>query len=229
MQNRIMTITVIRSIIIYITIVIAVRIMGKRQIGELKPHELVITILISAVATIPIEQNTIPLANSILPILIFVSFEMIESAISMKSIKFRDLIQGKPIFIIKNGTLQQNQLNRLRFTLDDLIDASRQAGAFDISQIENAVVETNGTLSVQLKSEDSPVTPSQMKLKVDKALTPQPIAMDSQIVTEYFGKSVISKSEIELYLTANDIKLEEVMLLTIDDNGQLYLIRKDSK
>lgn len=229
MQNRIMAITVLRSIIIYITIVFAVRIMGKRQIGELKPHELVITILISAVATIPIEQNTIPLANSILPILVFVSFEMIESALSMKSIKFRDLLQGKPVFIIKNGVLQQNQLTRLRFTLDDLIDASRQAGAFDISQIENAVVETNGTLSVQLKSEEAPITPSQMSITVDKAMTPQAIAMDSQIVTEYFGKSIIPKSEIELYLSANDIELEEVMLLTIDDNGKLFLIRKDNK
>lgn len=229
MQNRIMTITVLRSIIIYLTIVIAVRIMGKRQIGELKPHELVITILISAVATIPIEQNTIPLANSILPILVFVSFEMIESAISMKSIKFRDLLQGKPVFIIKNGTLQQEQLTRLRFTIDDLIDASRQAGAFDISQIENAVVETNGTLSVQMKSEESPITPSQMKIEVKKAVTPQAIAMDSQIVTEYFGKTVIPKSEIEIYLKANDIDLNEVMLLTVDDNGKLFLIRKDKK
>lgn len=224
-----MTITAIRSIIIYITIILAVRIMGKRQIGELKPHELVITILISSVATIPIEQNTIPLANSIIPILIFVSFEMIESALSMKSIKFRDILQGKPIFIIKNGVIQQKQLKRLRYTVDDLIDASRQAGAFDISSIENAVVETNGTLSVQLKSEESPVTPSQMKLSVDKATSPQIIAMDRQIVTEYFSKSIIPKSEIELYLTANDIKLEEVLLLTIDDNGKLYLVRKDKE
>lgn len=222
-----MTITVIRSIIIYIIIVLSVRIMGKRQIGELKPHELVITILISSVATIPIEENTIPLANSIIPILIFVSFEMLESALSMKSIKFRDLLQGKPVFIIRNGELQQNQLNRLRFTMDDLIDSARQAGAFDISKIENAVVETNGTLSVQLKSEEAPLTPNQLGLTVEQAQTPQPIAMDGQKVYEYFSQSNISNEEITMYLANSEVELNEVMLLTVDNNGELFLVRKD--
>lgn len=222
-----MTITVIRSIIIYIIIVLSVRIMGKRQIGELKPHELVITILISSVATIPIEENTIPLANSIIPILIFVSFEMLESALSMKSIKFRDLLQGKPVFIIRNGKLQQNQFNRLRFTMDDLIDSARQAGAFDISKIENAVVETNGTLSVQLKSEESPLTPNQLGLTVEQAQTPQPIAMDGQKVYEYFSQSNISNEEITMYLANSKVELNEVMILTVDNNGELFLVRKD--
>lgn len=222
-----MTITVIRSIIIYIIIVLSVRIMGKRQIGELKPHELVITILISSVATIPIEENTIPLANSIIPILIFVSFEMLESALSMKSIKFRDLLQGKPVFIIRNGELQQNQFNRLRFTMDDLIDSARQAGAFDISKIENAVVETNGTLSVQLKSEESPLTPNQLGLTVEQAQTPQPIAMDGQKVYEYFSQSNISNEEITMYLANSEVELNEVMILTVDNNGELFLVRKD--
>lgn len=224
-----MTITVIRSIIIYIIIVLSVRIMGKRQIGELKPHELVITILISSVATIPIEENTIPLANSIIPILIFVSFEMLESALSMKSIKFRDLLQGKPVFIIRNGELQQNQLDRLRFTMDDLIDSARQAGAFDISEIENAVVETNGTLSVQLKSEEAPLTPKQLGLTVEQAQTPQPIAMDGQKVYEYFSQSNISNEEITMYLANSEVELDEVMLLTVDNNGELFLIRKDGQ
>lgn len=224
-----MTITAIRAIIIYLVIVIAVRIMGKRQIGELKPHELVITILISSVATIPIEENTIPLANSIVPILIFVSLEIIESAISMKSLKFRDLIQGRPIFIIKGGKLQQKALNKLRFTVDDLIDASRQAGAFDISQVENAVIETNGTLSVQLKSEDSPVTPKQLKLDVENAETPITIAIDGKPMYEYFSGCSVSKEEIEMYIASKSIKIEEVLLMTVDDSGKIYLIKKDKE
>ena len=224
-----MTITVIRAVIIYITIVLAVRIMGKRQLGELKPHELVITILISSVATIPIEENSIPLANSIIPILVFVSFEMLESALSMKSLKLRDMLQGKPVFIIKDGILQQKQLTKLRFTVDDLIDASRQAGAFDISEIENAVVETNGTLSVQIKSEASPITPKQLGRSVEAAETPIPIAMDGQTIMQYFSNTDISEDEIKLYLATHGIKLEEVMLLTLDDSGKLYLIRKDKE
>ncbi|MBR3737556.1 MAG: DUF421 domain-containing protein [Eubacterium sp.] len=149
-----MTIIVFRSVIIYLLVVVAVRIMGKRQLGELNPHEFVITILISAVATIPIQESSIPLSYSALPILIFVSFEILESAISMKSEKFRKIIDGKPIAIIKNGKLQQQELRRLRFTVEDLNEALRQKDVFDINEVENAVVETNGSLSVEKKEED---------------------------------------------------------------------------
>jgi uncharacterized membrane protein YcaP (DUF421 family) len=222
-----MTITLIRSVIIYIFVILAVRIMGKRQVGELKPQELVITFLISAVATIPLEENSMPLANLLIPILVFVSLEILESALSMKSLWFRNLIQGKPIFLIKDGKLQQNQLSRLRFTVDDLIDALRQQGAFDISEVENAIVETNGSLSVQLKSEYSPLTPKQINLKTDKASVPITIVMDKKPVCEYFGSTKIKSSEIDLITKSTGVKTQDILLLTYDGNGNAYLIRKD--
>ena len=107
-----MAITLVRAIIIYIFITVSVRVMGKRQVGELNPQELVITILISAVATVPLEDNGMPLANSLIPIGIFISLEIINSALSMKSIKFRNIIQGKPIFVIRNGEIQQKEITR---------------------------------------------------------------------------------------------------------------------
>ncbi|MBE6741210.1 MAG: DUF421 domain-containing protein [Ruminococcaceae bacterium] len=146
-----MTIILIRSVIIYLLVVLSVRIMGKRQIGELNPHEFVITILISSVATIPIEESSIPLSYSIVPILIFVSLEVIESALCVKFPAFDKLIDGQPIFVIKNGKLRRQELKRLRFSLDDLNDALRQKDVFDINEVENAIVETNGSLSVQKK------------------------------------------------------------------------------
>lgn len=224
-----MTITLIRSVIIYVVAVFAVRIMGKRQVGELKPHELVITFLISAVATIPLEENSMPLANSLIPILIFVSLEIIESALSMKSLWFRNLMQGKPIFIIKNGKLQQQELRRLRFTIDDLVDALRQQDAFDISQVENAVVEANGSLSVQLKTEYSPLTPKQMKIKTEKASVPITIVMDGKPVTEYYGSTKIGFDEIDLITKSTGVEMQDIMLLNYDNNGNAYLIRKDKK
>ena len=148
-----MTIIVIRSVIIYLFVVLAVRIMGKRQIGELNPHEFVITILISAVATIPIEESSIPLTNSLIPIMIFVSLEVIESALAIKLPKFGKLIDGHPIYVIKNGELQKQEMKRLRFSMDDLKDALRQKDVFDMSEVENAIVETNGSLSVQKKED----------------------------------------------------------------------------
>lgn len=134
-----MSIVFIRAVIIYITVIISLRIMGKRQIGELTPHELVITILVSQVAIIPLQDNGMPLANMVVPILIFVSLEILVSAISMKSLTFRNLVQGKPIFVIRNGKLDEKQMRRLRLTIDDLTDAVREKGFFDLSSVPSAI------------------------------------------------------------------------------------------
>ena len=120
-----MTVTFIRALIIYFFVITAVRLMGKRQVGELKPHELVITILLSAIAVIPLEENSMPLANCLVPIMLFISLEILVAALSMKSLKFRNLIQGRPIFIIRKGKLDQKKLRELRFTVDDILDALR--------------------------------------------------------------------------------------------------------
>ena len=223
-----MSITLIRAIIIYITVILAVRIMGKRQIGELKPHELVITVLVSQVASIPLEDNSMPLANMFIPILIFVSFEILASALSMKSFTFRNLLQGKPIFVIKNGKVDQEQMKRLRFTMDDLIDAVRQKDVFDISTVQDAVIDTNGSVSVLQKAEHQPVTPKDLNLSVEENSTPISIVIDGKPVTEYFGKEKIKNSEIELLVQSADKNISDIMLLTIDDNGNTFIIPKSN-
>lgn len=221
-----MSITLIRAVIIYITVILAVRIMGKRQIGELKPHELVVTVLVSQVASIPLEDNSMPLANMFIPILIFVSFEILASAISMKSLSFRNLLQGKPIFVIKNGKLDEKQMKRLRFTMDDLVDAIRQKDVFDISTVQDAVIETNGTVSVLQKSEYAPVTPHQLSLSVEEESTPITVVIDGKPVTEYFSEEKIRNSEIELIVSSTQKDISKIMLLTIDDNGNTFIIPK---
>lgn len=224
-----MTVTLIRAVIIYIFVVLAVRVMGKRQIGELKPHELVITILVSQIASIPLQDNAMPLANSLIPLLILISFEIIASIISMKSIKFRNALQGKPIFVIRHGKLDEKQMRRLRFTMDDLVDALRQKDVFDISQVDDAVVETNGSLSVLLKPEYGPVTPQQLNLEVEDDGMPVVIVMDGKPVSEYFGAEKIKNSEIELLLKKHNLQAKKIMLLTVDDSGNLYVIDKERK
>ena len=210
-----MTITIIRSIIIYFFVVLAVRIMGRRQIGELSTHEFVITILISAVATVPLEDNEIPLMNSLLPIFILISLEIIQSVLSMKSRGIREIFEGKPILIIKDGTLVQNEMKRLRLTVDDIIDNIRQQGVFDISTVKNAVVEANGKISVQKKDDKTPFT--------------LPVVTDGKTVKEYFGKNEVDNSQIDMLLKENGLVAEELMLLTRDENGKLFIIRKENK
>lgn len=221
-----MTVTVIRAIIIYISVIIAVRIMGKRQIGELKPHELVITVLVSQVASIPLEDNNIPLLSTLVPIMIFVSFEIIVSVLSMKSLGFRNLLQGKPIIVIKDGKLDEQQMKRLRLTADDLIDAIRQKNVFDISSVQQAVVETNGSVSVLQKAEECPVTPKQLNINVDENTIPIAVVMDGKPVTEYFGKEKLKDSEIELLVASTEMKISDIMLLTIDSDGNVFVIPK---
>lgn len=210
-----MAITIIRAVIIYIFVIIAVRVMGKRQIGELSTHEFVITILISSVATVPLEENAIPLTNSLLPILIFISLEIIESAVSLKSRGFSNLLDGKPIFVIKDGKLQQKEMKRLRFSVGDILENLRQQGVFDIGEVENAIVETNGKLSVQKKS--------------SSASLPVPLVIDGAAEEEYFGDEKMSKAEIELIVKSSGKDIKSIMLLTVDKNGKVGLINREEK
>lgn len=224
-----MAINFIRAIIIYVFIIIAVRLMGKRQIGELKPHEFVITILLSAIAVIPLEENSMPLGNCLVPILLFISMEIIMSVISMKSLRFRNLLQGRPIFIIRKGKLDQEKLREMRFTMDDVVDALRQKDIFDLSEVEDAVIETNGSVSVLPKAQYRPLTPSDINLKVEEKGMPVTIVMDGKPVKEYFNKYKIKGSEIELVIKSLDMPADRIMLLTIDDDGNTFLIEKERK
>lgn len=224
-----MAINFIRAAIIYVVIIIAVRLMGKRQVGELKPHELVITILISAIAVIPLEENSMPLANCLVPIMLFVSLEIIMSVISMKSLWFRNLLQGRPIFIIRQGKLDQKKLKQLRLTMDDVVDALRQKDIFDISQVEDAVIETNGSISVLPKAEYQPITASDISLSVKEKGMPVAIVIDGKPVNEYFNEYKLKDSEIELVLQTVNRDVERIMLLTIDDDGNTYLIEKEKQ
>lgn len=224
-----MAINFIRAIIIYIFIIIAVRLMGKRQVGELKPHELVITILLSAIAVIPLEENSMPLGNCIVPILLFISMEIIMSVISMKSIRFRNLLQGRPIFIIRKGKLDQKKLREMRFTIDDVVDALRQKDIFDLSEVEDAVIETNGSISVLQKAEYKPLTPNDVNISVKEKGMPITIVMDGKPVSEYFNECKIRDTEIELVMKTVGKEISKIMLLTIDDDGNTYLIEKEPK
>ena len=224
-----MSITLLRAIIIYIFITVAMRVMGKRQIGELNPQELVITILISAVATVPLENNGMPLANSLIPIAIFISFEIINSTLSMKSIKFRALIKGKPRFIIKDGKIQQVELTKLRFTIDDLTDAVRQAVVFDISQVANAIVETNGVVSVQKKSEYAPLTPKDIGIKTEDAEVPITAIVDGKAVADCFGNVNIDENEAKLIAISNGEQPQNILVMTIKNDGTAYIVAKEEQ
>lgn len=223
-----MSLVIIRAFIIYVFVIVAVRIMGKRQVGELKPHELVITFLISSTATIPLQDNNMPLLNCIVPVLLFVSLEIIVAVLSVKSVKFRNLIQGRPIVIIDKGKIDEKKLRQLRFTIDDLCDALRQQGYWDIAEVQNAVIETNGSISAENWEKYKPLTADNVKISVDDKGLHTAIVIDGKPVEEYFKDKSIKLSEIELLLSANGKEAKKLLLMTVDDNGNVYTVRKGS-
>ncbi len=224
-----MTIAFIRAIIIYISVITAVRVMGKRQIGELKPHELVVTVLVSQIATIPMEDNTMPLINSLVPLMTLVALELFVSVLNMKSLTFRNLMQGKPIIIIRDGKIDQRQMKRLRFTVDDLVDSLREKDIFDINDVAYAVIETNGSVSVLPKKERQPVTPKDLQLSVDKQHMPVVIVIDGKPVQEYFGDFPSDLSGLEEELKKRGIPIQRVLYMSKDDHQTYTIIQKEQQ
>ncbi len=224
-----MTVILIRALLIYFAVILAVRVMGKRQIGELNPHELVITILVSQIASIPLQDNAMPLANAFLPMLLLVSLEILASVASMKSLWLRNALQGKPVFLIRHGKPDEKQMRRLRFTVDDLVDALRQKDVFDLSTVEEAVVETNGNLSVRLRTEHDPVTPKQLGVPAPDDGFPMPVVTDGHIVKEYFGDEIRNPAAIARALQKEKLCPGELLVVTIDDSGTVFAVKKEKK
>lgn len=221
-----MIITIIRTFIIYCAVSVCVRLMGKRQLGQLQPGELVITILISEIAAMPIGDNNIPILNSIVPLFLLVSFEIINSLIDRKSVRFRHLTEGKPITIIRNGELLQNELKALRFTINDVLLALRQKDVFDIEEVEYAVVETNGTLSVLLKPCYRPAIQKTLgKTEKDTGM-PCAVIIDGKIIESSFKDCGITEKEVVSKLQRETDDIKNVMLMTVDKSKKFNIIFK---
>ena len=179
-----MIITITRTIILYIFVTLGIRLMGKRQIGEMQPNELVVTLLISEIAAIPLQDTSQPILNGVVAIFMLVILEILISVISMKSLFMRKIMNGKSAVIIKNGVIDQQMMKSVRMTVLDLVELLRGQDVFDISTVAFAVLEVNGNLSVLLKSSEQPATAADLNVKKDKALLPLPVISDGKIIKE---------------------------------------------
>ena len=217
---------VIRTFIIYCVVTIFMRVMGKRQLGELQPGELVITLLISEIATSPIVDNSLPLLNSLIPLSLLVGFEIITSFLEMRFVRLRYLIDGKPMTVIRNGELDQKTLKKLRFTINDIMSALRQKDVFDISDVQYGVVETNGTLSILLKPEKRNSTPKNYDTPEKDTGMPCPVIIDGRIIETNFKDCLITLDEVEAKIKREKIPQEDVLLMTVDKGKNYCIIMK---
>lgn len=217
---------VIRTFIIYCAVGVCVRLMGKRQLGELQPGELIITILVSEIAATPITDGTIPIINGIIPLFLLASFEIISSVIARKSVKFRYFTDGKPITVIKDGILQQKALKKLRFTIDDVLVALRQKDIFDINDVEYAVAETNGTLSVLPKAPKRTLTPETSEGKEKNGGAPYTVVVDGVILESSVSESTVTLDEVKRKIKRENVELKDILLMTVDKNKTYRVILK---
>lgn len=224
-----MLVTLIRTIILYFVIIVSLRIMGKRQIGQLQPSELVITILISNSATLPIEDTNIPLLGGLIPILTLVCLEVFISVLGIKSQRARKLISGTPAFVIKNGVIDQKRLRDLRFSTDDLMESLREQNVFDIRDVDYAVVETTGKLSVFKVFEQQETTAKMMNISSNNnSSSPQvTIISDGKLIEDGIDYCNINTKFIEKALKKAKCGVKDVFIMTCDRTHDYYIVKKE--
>ena len=221
-----MLIVFIRAVILYLLIIFAVRLMGKRQIGELQPSELVITILVSNIATLPVEDISIPMSMGIVPILTLVCLDVLMSALTLRSRKLRRIVSGSPKIVIENGKVKPELLKQLRFSNDDLLEGLRSQGVFDIGDVETAVVETTGQMTVSLKKSKQPPTFDDLGIKCNDNSVPL-MVIDEGVILEAALKALgLGREWLDKKLKAQNTKLSEVSLMTADRAGNTRIVKK---
>ncbi len=224
-----MTVTLIRASILYFVVIIFIRLMGKRQIAELQPSELVITMLVSEIASIPMQDNSIPILNSLVALFALVSFEIISSAISMKSPKIRSYLQGHPVIVVRDGVIDYKALKKLRMTVNDLICALRQKDVFDISQLSYAIFETNGNISVLLRPEYRTSTAEDVRVFPEDKGMPFAVICDGEIIKEMVKESGYDENKIKKFAEECKIPFEKMLIMCVDAKGVSFVAEREDK
>ncbi len=222
-----MLISLLRTLLMYGVILIGVRIMGKRQISQLQTSELVVTLLISELAVMPIQEHDEPLWNGLLPMLALILCEIVISLLMLKSGKFRQAVCGKPILVIEDGKILQDQMRRLRMSTEDLFEQLRQNGVFQLEEVAYAIIETNGMMSVTRRPQDDPLTPKQAGVKVDRELLEVVVVSDGEISESSVKLCGKDEAWVKRQVKAAGMELKDVFLMTARRDGRNRIVAKN--
>lgn len=220
----------IRTVILYLLIMADLRLLGKRQIGELEPSELVLTLMLSDLATVPMQDFGIPLLAGIIPICTLLSLSMLTSQLSLYSLSFRRIVCGTPSVLIRDGIIQQEAMRKNRYTLDELLEELRELGYCSLSEVKYAILENSGQLSVLPWAKHAPLTPQQLGLQVgNDPLLPTVIINDGLLLEE----SLLQAGKTEAWLTKilqkhGAASPKEIFLLTVDESDTVICIPKEA-
>ena len=224
-----MLITFFRSIVLYIIVLIVMRLMGKREIGQLQPFELAIAIMIADLASIPMTEIGIPISNGIVPILGLLLMHLIISVINLKSVKAREIICGKPSILIYRGRIDEKVLRKERFTVNELQERLRASNVVNISDVEYAILETSGQVTVIQKPNKRNTIPEDFNIMPEYEGIPYDLVVDGKIMEDNLQK--LGKDYNWLKKEVNKFKInpQDALLVTIDGRGQIFCQEKGGK
>ncbi len=223
-----MLMSVVRTFVLYAVVILCIRLMGKRQVGDLQPSELVVTMMIAELASIPMQDLDRPVINGVIAILVLTFIEIVLSVVTLKSPFLRKILEGKSAIIIKDGVIDQKMMKKLRITVDDLLEGIRQEGVFSIDTVDFAIMETNGKLTVQKKAKEEPVTPKDLELDVDKKSLPTVVISDGKLIESVFDEfSVVKRKDAMEKLKKKHLEIKDVFLMTVNENKEFVIVRKE--
>lgn len=224
-----MIITFFRSIVLYIIVLIVMRLMGKREIGQLQPFELAISIMIADLASIPMADIGIPIFNGIIPILGLLAMHLIISLLNLKSMKAREIICGKPSILIYRGRINEKVLKKERFTINELEERLRANNVFNLGDVEYAILETSGQVTVIQKPEKRNTTPQDFKIVPEYEGIPYDLVVDGKIMHANLGEIGKDYNWLKKQVEKFKMKPEEALVVTMDGKGQIFCQGKENK
>jgi len=223
-----MVIALVRTIILYFVIIIGIRLMGKRQIGQLEPSELVLSLLVADLAAVPMQDFSIPLIMGVIPILTLLCMSTILSVLTVRSIRFRALLCSRPSIVIQEGKVLYREMVKNRFTVDELMEELRGAGVTDLSAVKYAILETTGRVSVLPYPEEAPVTARQMGISPKSPGLPLIIISDGRVLSHNMKTRELSMDWLRQQLQLRGIaQTRQVFLMTVDEEGRVYFVLKE--
>ena len=216
-----------RTIILYLVLIGVIRLMGKRQVGQLEPSEFVVTMLVANLASIPMQDGSIPLLSGLIPILTVLGLELVLSALAMRSQIFRKLLCGKPVILIENGKILQKNMRKTRVTLDELTSHLRQKDVLSPDKVQYAILETDGNLSVFPYPEQVPASAQDAGIQPSKQYLPIALICDGHLLADNLHFAGKDLRWLENWLKKKQLRLENVWLLTVDKAGQLVCYERE--
>lgn len=222
-----MILSYLRTIILYCVLIAVIRLMGKRQIGQMEASEFVVAMLVADLASIPMQDGGIPLLSGLIPLITVLGLELVLSHLSLKSIWFRKILCGKPVILIENGNILQGNLRKTRVTMDELTGHLREKDVLDLQDVQYAILETNGNLSVFPYPKQKPASAADAGIQVKKQYLPLTVISDGKILKSNLKKAGKDLSWLQRALEKRRVTVADTWLLTVDGADNVVFYRKE--